>query len=93
MADQEELHNVVSMMLGELNGSHLGFTLGGGGPIPFNKAATTVPHFRFLLGVVYAPTERDTDGDGIPDKNDTCPTQAGARGGDRPGCPNPSLAQ
>ena len=63
------------------------FLVGGGGPIPLGDAAITVPRFRFVLGAVYAPTARDTDGDGIIDKNDFCPTRAGARGGERPGCP------
>lgn len=63
------------------------FLAGGGGPIPIGDAAITVPRFRFLLGAVYAPTARDTDGDGIIDKNDFCPSRAGARGGERPGCP------
>lgn len=63
------------------------FLAGGGGPIPIGDAAITVPRFRFLLGAVYAPTARDTDRDGIIDKNDFCPTRAGARGGERPGCP------
>jgi hypothetical protein len=60
---------------------------GGGGPIPFGDAAITVPRFRFLLGATYAPTARDTDGDGIPDKNDYCPTVPGVRGGEHSGCP------
>jgi len=63
------------------------FLLGGGGPIPIGDAAITVPRFRFLLGAVYSPMARDTDGDGIIDKNDFCPTRAGVRGGEHPGCP------
>ena len=63
------------------------FFAGGGGPIPIGDAAITVPRFRFLLGATYAPTARDTDHDGIPDKNDMCPTEAGVRGGERSGCP------
>ena len=63
------------------------FFAGGGGPIPIGEAAITVPRFRFLLGATYAPTARDTDRDGIPDKNDECPTQAGVRGGEHSGCP------
>jgi OOP family OmpA-OmpF porin len=63
------------------------FFAGGGGPIPIGDPAITVPRFRFLLGATYAPTARDTDHDGIPDKNDDCPTQAGVRGGEHSGCP------
>lgn len=63
------------------------FLAGGGGPIPIGDAAITVPRFRFVLGAVYAPTARDSDHDGIIDKNDFCPTRAGKRGGERPGCP------
>lgn len=43
-ADAETLQTVVQLMLGELNGSHLGFTLGAGGPrgrgAPDDPAAT-----------------------------------------------------
>ena len=60
---------------------------GGGGPIPIGDAAVTVPRFRFILGAVYAPTQRDTDGDGVIDKNDMCPTRPGPRGGEHSGCP------
>jgi hypothetical protein len=65
----------------------ISFLAGGGGPIPIGDAAITVPRFRFVLGAVYAPTARDTDGDGIIDKNDFCPGRAGKRSGERPGCP------
>ena len=68
-------------------GGDVSFYGGGGGPIPLGPDAITVPRFRFVLGATYAPTERDTDRDGIPDKVDMCPTQAGPRGGERPGCP------
>ena len=65
----------------------ISFLAGGGGPIPIGDAAITVPRFRFVLGAIYAPTARDTDGDGLIDKNDFCPGRAGQRSGERPGCP------
>jgi len=64
------------------------FFASGGGPLPLGEEkAITVPRFRFLLGAVYAPGGRDSDGDGVLDKDDACPRQAGVRGGERPGCP------
>jgi OOP family OmpA-OmpF porin len=68
----------------------LAFMIGGGGPIPIGPEAITVPRFRFVLGVTYAPLDRDSDSDGIPDKTDLCPTRAGPRGGQSPGCPQES---
>lgn len=68
-------------------GGDVAFMAGGGGLIPIGDAAITTPRFRFMLGAVYAPTERDTDKDGIPDKLDACPDRKGIRGGTRPGCP------
>lgn len=67
--------------------SDVAFYAGGGGPIPVGDAAITVPRFRFVVGFSYAPMQRDTDGDGVPDRIDRCPTQPGERGGERPGCP------
>ena len=70
-----------------LLGGDLSFFGGGGGPIPTGPDAITVPRFRFLLGVIYAPSERDSDADGTPDRLDQCPDQAGTRGSSKPGCP------
>lgn len=78
---------MISARTAPLLAGDVSFLAGGGGPIPIGDAAITVPRFRFVLGAVYAPTARDSDGDGIIDKNDFCPTRAGARGGERPGCP------
>ena len=68
-------------------GGDISFFGGGGGPIPGFDAAITVPRFRFILGVTYAPIGRDTDGDGVPDRIDRCPGTYGERNGERPGCP------
>ncbi len=70
-------------------GGDVSFFAGGGGPIPLSDSPITVPRFRFVLGVTYAPTNRDSDGDGVPDRIDRCPTVPGERGGERPGCPAP----
>lgn len=61
------------------------FTLffGGGGGLTQDTA--TVPRFRFVLGVTYAPRGRDSDGDGILDRLDQCPHEP-ARGEPRDGC-------
>ncbi len=64
------------------------FLFGGGGPIPIGEEkAITIPRYRFVLGITYAPQGRDTDGDGLLDRDDMCPNEAGPRSGDRPGCP------
>ncbi len=78
---------MVSARTAPLLSGEVSFLAGGGGALPFGDAAITAPRFRFMLGAVYAPTARDTDGDGLSDKNDMCPTRAGVRGGERPGCP------
>lgn len=64
----------------------ISFYAGGGGPIPISDDPITVPRFRFMLGVTYAPMGRDTDGDGILDRNDACPNQKGAPGFQPAGC-------
>ena len=68
-------------------GGDVSFFGGGGGPLPLTDAPITVPRFRFVLGVTYAPSNRDSDGDGVPDRIDRGPTVPGERGGERPGCP------
>ncbi len=67
-------------------------SLGGGGPIPAGDALPlTTPRFRFDLAIRYAPTGRDRDGDGIPDRFDKCPDQPEDKDGyqDDDGCPDP----
>lgn len=49
------------------------FLFAGGTAIPLTDSAITQPRFRFVLGLTYAPMAKDSDGDGILDKNDLCP--------------------
>lgn len=65
--------------------SGLAFQLGGGGPIPFTSDAPTTPRFRFTLSVRYAPINPDTDGDGVLNREDECPAEAGPKSNQ--GCP------
>lgn len=64
----------------------LSFYGGGGGPIPLSDAPITQPRFRFVLGITYAPMNRDRDKDGIVDRSDPCPTTPGVKGYEKPGC-------
>jgi OOP family OmpA-OmpF porin len=60
----------------------LNFTLGGAvGSLP----GWGTPNFRAFLGVLWAPRDRDQDGDGILDSQDKCPAEPGPREND--GCP------
>jgi outer membrane protein OmpA-like peptidoglycan-associated protein len=69
----------------------LGFTLGGGGPIPLSSDPLTSPRFRVNLALRYAPTGHDLDGDGILDRDDKCPSVPEDKDGfqDEDGCPDP----
>lgn len=55
------------------------------GGTSFGGDAITSPRFRFTLGFTYAPLARDSDGDGILDRNDACPYEK-AFGEPRDGC-------
>lgn len=63
------------------------FTLGVGAGL---LAGVGVPDFRILGGVAYQPIGLDTDGDGIKDKHDRCPTDPEDADGylDDDGCPD-----
>ena len=54
-------------------------------------AGIGTPDFRVYLGVKWAPSYTDTDGDGVPDEQDRCPGQKEDRDGfqDDDGCPEP----
>jgi OOP family OmpA-OmpF porin len=69
-----------------LPGGDLAIQLGGGSAIPFGgDPEITRPRFRFTLGIRWEPLARDTDGDGVLDAADKCPTVP-ARG-TTDGCP------
>jgi len=61
------------------------FLAGGGGYTPGFQAAGV----RAVLGFVFEPSVTDTDGDGIPDKDDACPNVKGPSNDDPKlnGCP------
>jgi hypothetical protein len=63
--------------------------LGGGGSIPFSSTEPiTNPRFRFALAIRYAPLGRDSDGDGVLDRDDKCPFVHGVAGNPAgEGCP------
>jgi hypothetical protein len=68
----------VSARTAPLVGGDLAFILGGGGALNPDAPITT-PRFRFTLSIRYAPLARDTDGDGVLDRDDRCPSQPGSR--------------
>ncbi len=64
---------------------------GGGTALPIAPDSATQPRFRFVLGLRYAPLGRDSDADGVPDRDDQCPERPEDRDGfeDGDGCPDP----
>lgn len=68
--------------------SGLSLTAGGGAGI---MKGVGVPAFRGFFGVGYTNETVDTDGDGIPDDQDLCPTEPEDFDGfqDEDGCPDP----
>lgn len=84
--------SIEAMIAGQYNIARMvqvGLALGGG----FIRQAGT-PDFRMLLRLAYAPLRdkaKDSDGDGILDADDACPTERGVRTGDprTHGCPLP----
>lgn len=74
---------MLSARTAPLPSGDLAITFGGGGGLTADTV--TVPRFRFVLGLVYSPEGRDSDGDGILDRVDACPNVP-ARGEPRDGC-------
>jgi OOP family OmpA-OmpF porin len=71
-------------------GSDLALTASGGAAIPFGgEAAITAPRFRFVLGIAYAPRGLDSDGDGVLDADDKCPSVPGSKDAPDKGCVMP----
>ena len=71
-------------------GSDLALTASGGAAIPFGgDAAITSPRFRFVLGIAYAPRGLDSDGDGVLDADDKCPSVPGSKDAPDKGCVMP----
>jgi len=70
-----------------LNG---GFEITGGVGLGIVRAIGS-PQFRVLAGLRWAPDFRDSDGDGIADAVDKCPTEPEDKDGfqDEDGCPDP----
>lgn len=68
--------------------SGLALTAGGGAGV---MKGVGVPTFRGFFGVGYTSETVDTDGDGIPDDQDLCPTEPEDFDGfqDEDGCPDP----
>jgi hypothetical protein len=60
-----------------LAGGDLAIHLGGGGAL-LPDAPITTPRYRFMLSVRYAPLGRDTDHDGVIDRDDRCPRHKGS---------------
>lgn len=70
-------------------GGDFSLSASGGTGLPLtDPSSLTTPDYRFVLGVRYAPLARDTDGDGVMDRDDACPTQREDRDGfqDEDGC-------
>jgi hypothetical protein len=71
-------------------GSDLALMIGGGTAIPFGgEAAITAPRYRFVLGIAYAPRGFDSDGDGVLDADDKCPSVPGSKDAPDRGCVMP----
>lgn len=60
-------------------GGDFTLTAGAGTGIDLGDDAVTRPRLRVLFGVAYAPRGYDSDGDGVLDRDDACPTIPGVK--------------
>jgi OmpA-OmpF porin, OOP family len=73
-------------------GGDFTLSVSGGSTLPLtDPSSMTSPIYRFVLGIRYAPLARDTDGDGVLDRDDKCPLEKEDRDGfeDEDGCVDP----
>ena len=85
--DQQDENPIEARIGPELTQGDFAIMLGGGVGL---LSGVGVPVFRAFAGVAYRPAGLDADGDGIPDKEDGCPTEAEDKDGylDDDGCPD-----
>jgi outer membrane protein OmpA-like peptidoglycan-associated protein len=72
-----------------VSGGDFSIAASGGTSLAFSDPSSmTSPIYRFVLGVRYAPLARDSDGDGVLDRDDRCPHEKEDRDGfqDEDGC-------
>ena len=86
LADESPLEALGSARVAIHGDLHL--TVGGGAGVVAGYGA---PQYRVFGGASWAPTDRDRDGDGRPDRADDCPDEPEDRDGfeDLDGCPDP----
>ncbi len=86
LADESPLEALGSARISVTGDLHM--TVGGGAGMIAGYGA---PQYRVFGGASWAPTDRDRDGDGRPDRADDCPDAPEDRDGfaDADGCPDP----
>ncbi|MCL2325266.1 MAG: OmpA family protein [Proteobacteria bacterium] len=82
----QDYHQSAEFLIGATIMTPIGLDLTVGGGAGLGNGVRN-PLARFLLGISYQPRSKDSDGDGIDDRNDACPTTPGLA--EFYGCPNP----
>jgi hypothetical protein len=85
------LEGTLGLRSGGWFGGDFAFDVAVGSGVSLGQAALGTPTLRALVGLRYAPLDRDSDGDGVSDKVDLCPREKEIRkpGGVRDGCTDP----